>query len=212
MSDRLNTIFGWILFSGIVALGLSSLSGHFFSADKPHSPEEPGYFVEAAEGGEVEAGPSLATLLAEGSAADGEGVFAKCLACHTIDQGGANGIGPNIYGVLGEPVGQGAGGFAFSSSLAEVGGTWTYEQMDAWLKSPRAFASGTKMSFAGLSKDEDRANVILYLREHGGGPDLPVPEVAAPEGDAAAEGEAAEGEAPAVDAGTEEPAAESETA
>jgi len=201
MSDRLNTIFGWILFSGIVALGLSSLSGHFFSADKPHSPEEPGYFVEAAEAGEAEAGPSLAVLLAEGSAAAGEGVFAKCLACHTIDQGGANGIGPNLHGVLGEPIGKGAGGFAFSSSLAEVGGTWTYEQMDAWLKSPRAFASGTKMSFAGLSSGEDRANVILYLREHGGGPDLPVPE-AAP-----VEGEATDAEAAPVEADAEEPAA-----
>ena len=184
MSDRLNTIFGWILFSGIVALGLSSLSGHFFRADKPHSPEEPGYVIVAEEAGEAEAGPSLAMLLAEGSAAAGEGVFAKCMACHTIDQGGANGIGPNLYGVLGEPIGKGAGGFAFSSSLAEVGGTWNYEQMDEWLKSPRAFASGTKMSFAGLSNPADRANVILFLRDHGGGPDLPAVEVAAEEAEA----------------------------
>ncbi len=201
MSDRLNTIFGWILFSGIVALGLSSLSGHFFSADKPHAPEEPGYLIVAAEGEEADAGPSLAMLLAEGSAADGEGVFAKCMACHTIDQGGPNGIGPNLFGVMGEPIGEGAGGFAFSSALAEVGGTWTYEQMDEWLKSPRAFASGTKMSFAGLSNAEDRANVILYLLDHGGGPDLPAVEVAAEEGEAV-EGEVAEAVAE-QDAGAE---------
>ena len=73
-------------------------------------------------------------------------------------------------------MGQGKGGFAFSSALSGHGGEWTYENLDAWLKSPRAFADGTKMSFAGLSKAEDRANVILYMRENGGGPPLPTPD------------------------------------
>ena len=210
MSDRLNTIFGWVLFAGIIALGLTALSSRIFHADKPEAPEKPGYFIEAAEeGGAVEEGPALATLLAEGSAEAGAAVFAKCASCHTINQGGANGQGPNLYGVLGTPIGKHAPGFAYSSDLANHGGNWDYENMDAWLKSPRAFAAGTKMSFAGLGKAEDRANLILYMRENGGGPALPTPEAAPAEGEAAAEGDA-----PAADvaAGAEQDAAAAEVA
>ena len=169
-----NTIFGWVLASGIVALGLSSISAKVFHADNPEVEEgEFGYVIEAPEEGAAEAGPSFAALLASGSAAAGEGVFAKCTACHSIAQGGPAGIGPNLYGVLGSGIGQHAAGFAYSSALSEKGGTWDYEAMDAWLASPRGFANGTKMSFAGLSSAEDRANVVLYLRENGGGPALP---------------------------------------
>ena len=176
MKDDRNTAFGWILFSGIIALGATSISSHYFGADDPESPEEPGYFIEGGgeEGGE-DSGPPLANLLAAGSASAGEGVFAKCVACHTINQGGANGIGPNLYGVMGTGVGQHAPGFAYSSALSGHGGEWNFENMDAWLTSPRAFANGTKMSFAGLSSPEDRANVILYMLENGGGPPLPEP-------------------------------------
>ena len=124
------------------------------------------------EEGAADSGPSLATLLASGSASAGEGVFAKCTACHTIAQGGADGIGPNLYGVMGTGIGQHVAGFAYSSALSGHGGEWNFENMDAWLTSPRAFANGTKMSFAGLSNPEDRANVILYLLENGGCPNL----------------------------------------
>ncbi len=179
MNDNRNTIFGWILFSGVVALGLSSVSSRIFESEEP---EKEGYFVEdVQEDAGAEEGPSLAMLLASGDPAKGEAIFAKCAACHTIAQGGPNGIGPNLYHVVGEKIGEGRGGFAFSSDLSGHGGTWTYENLDAWLKSPRAFASGTKMSFAGLGKAEDRANVILYLRENGGGPPLPTPEAPEPE-------------------------------
>jgi cytochrome c len=176
MTDRFNTIAGWTLFAGIVALGLSSISSRIFHADNPEAPEQPGYFIEGAEEeGGAESGPPLALLLAQGSADAGESVFAKCTACHSIDQGGANGIGPNLWGVLGQPIGNHVAGFAYSSALAEKGGDWNYEAMSEWLASPRAFAPGTKMSFAGLSSAEDRANVILYMRERGGGPPLPEP-------------------------------------
>ncbi|MEL7730444.1 cytochrome c family protein [Citromicrobium bathyomarinum] len=179
MKDDRNTAFGWILFSGIIALGASSLSSMYFKADDHELPEgaKPGFFIESEEEeGGADSGPSLATLLASGSASAGEGVFAKCTACHTIAQGGADGIGPNLYGVMGTGIGQHAAGFAYSSALSGHGGEWDFENMDAWLTSPRAFANGTKMSFAGLSNPEDRANVILYLLENGGGPPLPEPE------------------------------------
>ncbi len=175
MTDRFNTIAGWTLFAGIVALGLSSVSSKYFEADKHHRPHEMGYEIEGVEAeGAAEEGPSLAALLAGVDPAAGEKVFAKCVSCHTIDQGGANGIGPNLYGVVGKPIGQHVPAFAYSSALSGHGGSWTFENLDEWLKSPRGFASGTKMSFAGLSKPEDRAAVIVYMNEHGS--NLPLPE------------------------------------
>ena len=175
MDDRFNTIAGWTLFGGIVALGLSSVSGHVFEADKAHRPETMGYAIEGVviegEGGE-EAVP-LPTLLAAADPAKGEAVFAKCKACHTMDAGGANGIGPNLHAIMGKPIGKHAAGFAYSGDLAGHGGDWDFANMDTWLKSPKAFASGTKMSFAGLSKPEDRANIILYLNSQGSPPPKP---------------------------------------
>jgi cytochrome c len=181
MTDRLNTIFGWVLFAGIVALGLSVVSGMYFHADKPERPEQLGYVIEGAEEEGEGEGPDLGTLLAAATPEAGEAVFAKCTACHTIAQGGPNQIGPNLWAVLGKPIGKHAAGFAYSSDLSGHGGEWTYEAMNDWLASPRAFASGTKMSFAGLSKPEDRAAVIRYLYANGGGPPLPTPEAAAEE-------------------------------
>ncbi|MFN3423990.1 MAG: c-type cytochrome [Novosphingobium sp.] len=207
MDDRFNTIAGWTLFGGIVALGLSSLSGHYFLADKAHRPEKMGYPIEgveeeAAAGGEAEL--PLPNLLAAGDVAKGEAVFAKCKACHTGNEGGANGIGPNLWGILGKPIGKHAAGFAYSADLAGKGGNWDFATMNEWLKNPKAFAAGTKMSFAGLAKAEDRANVILYLNSLGSNLPLPAAEAApaaAAPADAAAEGAAASeaaAEAPAA--------------
>lgn len=191
MNDNFNTIAGWTLFAGIVALGLSSISSRIFHADDPEAPEKPGYLIEVAEEtGDEESGPPLALLLNTGSAEAGAAVFAKCSSCHSVEQGGANGIGPNLWGVVGAPIGKHVAGYAYSADLANYGGDWTYENLDAWLASPRGMVSGTKMSFAGLSNPEDRANVILYMLANGGGPPLPPPPAAEP----------AEGEAPEVDA------------
>jgi len=203
MNDNFNTIAGWTLFAGIVALGLSIGSGLYFQADKPHRPHEMGFPIEGvAEAGAAAEGPALATLLASGDPAKGQAIFAKCTACHTIEQGGANGIGPNLYATVGEPIGKGKAGFAFSSDLAGHDGTWSYENLDAWLKSPKAFAAGTKMTFAGLGKPEDRANVILYLMQNGGGPPLPPPPAAEGAADATATtGDAAAG--PATEPGAD---------
>ena len=176
MTDRFNTISGWALFAGIVFLGLSSISERIYETERPETMGFP--IAGVVEEGAGEEGPSLAMLLATADPAAGEAVFAKCVSCHTVDENGANGIGPNIHGIMGMPI-AGKAGFAYSDALADHGGEWTFENMDAWLKSPRAFASGTKMSFAGLSSAEDRANIIAYLNSQGSG--LPLPEVEAPE-------------------------------
>ena len=194
MDDKFNTAAGWVLFAGIIALGTSIGSSMYFKADDPESPEQPGYFIDAPEEGTGEPGEmSIAEALTLVTAEDGEKVFAKCTACHTINQGGPNGIGPNLWGTMGAPVGAHAAGFAYSSALSGKGGTWDWANMSEWLKSPRGFAPGTKMSFAGLSKVEDRAAVMLYMNQNGS--PLPLPEFT-PEDPAAADGEegAAEGQ------------------
>lgn len=207
MQDRFNTTAGWVLFAGIIALGLSVLSGKYFHADKPERPEEVGYKIEGVEeeGGGAEAAPDLGTLIAAATPEAGAKVFAKCAACHTIEQGAANGIGPNLFGVMGTGIGQHAAGFAYSPALSGHGGSWNWETMDAWLTSPRGFADGTKMSFAGLPKPEDRAAIMVYMESMGGAPARPEPVVAeaAPADEAAADGEAPAEEAPAEEAAAE---------
>ncbi|PQM26838.1 cytochrome c family protein [Sphingopyxis lindanitolerans] len=206
MDNRNNTIAGWVLFAGICALGLTIGSGMLFAS---HNPEKPGFPIEdtASGGGGAAAAVPLPNLLAAADAAKGETVFAKCAACHTINSGGANGIGPNLYGTMGEAIGQGKAGFAFSDALKNVGGNWDFDKMDHWLTSPRKFAAGTKMSFAGLSSPEDRANLIVYLNAQGSNLPLPKPE-AAPAGDAAAPAEGDKAAAPAAEEGAAAPAAE----
>jgi cytochrome c len=207
MGDRFNTIAGWVLFAGIIALGGGIVSSMMFHRERP---EEMAYAIEGVETeAGAAAGPSLNTLLASADVAAGQKVFGKCIACHTIAQGGANGIGPNLWAVMGEAVGHGRGGFAFSESLKGVGGTWTFEQMDKWLANPRGFASGTKMSFAGLGKPEDRANVIAYLNSQGSNLPLPAADAPAAEvegGNAAAANAAAPADNAANAAAPAEPA------
>ena len=198
MDDRFNTIAGWTLFAGIVALGASIVAGETFKGERP---EEMGYPIEGVvqegEGGAAEAEKPIAFYLASADSAAGEQVFKKCTACHNADKGGANALGPNLWGVLGEPVGKGKG-FAFSPALSGVGGSWNWDNMNAWLTSPKKFAPGTKMTFAGLSNPEDRANVIAFLNAHS---DAPKPMPAAPaEAAAPADGEKAAAEAVSADA------------
>lgn len=179
MDDRNNTIFGWALGAAIVALGGTIASGMYFNGHRPH---EMGFPVEAGEGGGGDKGPAIETLLQTADAAKGETLFAKCSTCHTINAGGANGIGPNLYGTMGKPL-AGHAGFAYSDALKSKGGTWTWQAMNEWLSSPRKYANGTKMSFAGLSKAEDRANLMVYLNAQGSNIALP----AAPAADAPAD-------------------------
>ncbi len=202
MDDRSNTIAGWVLAGFGAALGLSIVGSMVFHSEHP---EKMGYAVEGAEeagGGGAAAEVAIASLLPTADAAKGAEVFKKCGACHTVNQGGANGIGPNLYGTLGEPIGEGKGGFAFTDALKSVGGNWDFEKMNAWLTSPRKFAPGTKMTFAGLSNPQDRANILLYLNQQGSNLPLPAAPAAGAPPAAAETGNAADAVANATGAHT----------
>ena len=196
MDDRFNTIAGWVLFAGIVALGSSIVASEVFHSERP---EKMGYPIEgvAQEGeGEAAAEQPIEAYLAKADVTKGQQVFNKCAACHNADKGGANQLGPNLWDVLGEPIGQGKG-FAFSPALSGKGGKWDWHSLSEWLKNPKAFAPGTKMTFAGLSNPQDRADVIAFLNSHSDAPET-VP--AAP---AQAEAKPAEGAKEAAATGNE---------
>ncbi|MES2034191.1 MAG: cytochrome c family protein [Pseudomonadota bacterium] len=195
MSDlTFNKIAGGLLATGLAIFGLRELSGIVFQS---HPPEKPGFAVavveEAGEGGAAaEVAPDWGSvLLLPANIAAGQAVSAKCASCHTFTQGGANGTGPNLYGTLGKKPGTHPG-FAYSDAMKGEGAAhpiWDYDEMDAFLKAPQKHLPGTKMTFVGLKKQEDRIAMISYL--HTLGSTLPVPapkppEAAAPAADAAA--------------------------
>jgi cytochrome c len=173
MDDRFNTIAGWVLFAGIVALGSSIVASEAFHSERPEKLGYPieGVEVESEDGADAE--KPIEFYLASADAANGANVFKKCTACHNAEQGGPNALGPNLWGVLGEPIGKGRG-FAFSDALAKVGGTWNWNNLSDWLHSPKNFAPGTKMTFAGISNPQDRADLIAYLNQQSSSP-LPLP-------------------------------------
>lgn len=195
MDIRTNMIAGWVLAASAAALGFAIVGSTIFDGERP---EKMGYAIEGVEeeggAGGAEAQVPIATLLATADPAKGADVFKKCSACHTINQGGANGIGPNLYGTMGKAV-AGHAGFGYSDALKGVGGQWDWEKMNAWLLSPRKLAPGTKMTFAGLSNGQDRANVIAYLNQQGSNLPLPAapPPGAAASPTGAADPKAAEG-------------------
>lgn len=136
--------------------------------------ETPAGEETAAEAPAEEDGAAgIATLLASADADDGQKVARKCAACHTFDEGGANRVGPNLWGVVNKDVGSHEG-YSYSSAMADLGGEWTYEKLDAFLADPKGYVSGTKMSFAGIKDPEDRADLIAYLRSLSGDP-APLP-------------------------------------
>lgn len=170
MDDRFNTIAGWALGAGIVALGSALLTGEIY---KQHPVHEGGYPVAEAEGsGGGGAAAAKPIDWAATDVAKGAEMFKQCAACHTNTQGGANGTGPNLYGILGHPK-AGHAGFAYSDALKAKGGTWTFEDMDKWLLSPRKYADGTKMTYAGIGDPVKRGNVIAYLNSLGSNQPLP---------------------------------------
>ncbi|MCG8491033.1 MAG: cytochrome c family protein [Sneathiellales bacterium] len=177
-SFELNKIAGAVLAAALAVVVVSAVAD---IAVSPTYPEKMAYVIdtgaeekgaEKSEGAE-ETGPSLGALLASADVAKGEKVFKKCSSCHTVDEGGKNKVGPNLHAILNAEKGK-KPGFGYSGALIEMGGTWTYDHLDAFLKKPKDFIKGTKMSFAGIKKPGDRANLIAYLRTLGTS-DIPLP-------------------------------------
>jgi cytochrome c len=184
MDGRFNTIAGWVLGAGIVLLGTTLVTHELFKAERP---EPMGYPINGVqeEGAETAAAePPIAHFLQTADAARGEAVFRKCGACHNADQGGANQLGPNLWGTVGNTIAH-RPDFSYSEALRGHGGRWDWDTLGQWLKSPRNFAQGTKMTFAGLSDPQERADVLLFLNQHGGTLTLPPPPAEAPAAGAA---------------------------
>ncbi|SHG94979.1 cytochrome c [Kaistia soli DSM 19436] len=205
-SFEVNKILGAVLFTLLVVMSLSIVSGVIYA---PAEMEKPGFEIAVAE--EAPAGgaaapvaqdPPIATLMQTANASAGEAVAKKCAACHNFAEGAGAKVGPDLYGVIGRPIGE-MQGFKYSAALTkahEAGDKWTYEHLYHFLKKPSADMPGTAMGFAGLPKPEDRANVIAYLRTLAATPEpLPAPEAApaAPADAAPAAAPAAPGAAPA---------------
>lgn len=212
-----NKIFGAGLGTVFAILVVQQVSGAIYAT---HAPEKMGYLVnvpDEADAGaaEAELAPDWGTVLPVADLAAGEAAFARCQACHNIAAGGANGIGPNLYGVVGGPVLHSAG-FAYSDAMiahkAEAP-TWGYDQLDQFITAPNRYVPGTKMSFAGLRDTPTRINLIAYLRSQGStGFGIPAPDPARQPGAAPVEGEVPAEGAAAETAATESGAAPAEAA
>lgn len=194
----------------VMTIGISSDA--IFSTSHP---EKAGYEIAAAEGGAPAAGAKeaavavpIATLLASADPARGATVFKRCAACHTSEKGGANKVGPHLWDVVNRPMAT-VEGFSYSAAMKEFsqGGkeVWDYEHLNKFLTSPKGYIKGTAMGFAGDKKDNERADLIAYLRSLSDNPaPLPAPEAAAP-AEAPKPAEEKPAEAPAPPA-TETPA------
>lgn len=184
MSDlTFNKIAGAVLATGLAIVGLREVSAGVFTPD--HA-EKAGYAITVAEetgggGAAAEAPIDWGTVIPTADVKAGEAVFAKCHSCHTIEAGGPNGTGPNLHGVLGRKPGSHAG-FAYSAGMVDHGnkvGTWQWEDLSEFLAAPQKHIAGTKMTFVGLKKREDRINILAYLNSQGGTAPLPAPNPAA---------------------------------
>ena len=178
-SFELNKIIGAILLVALLVIGIGKVSNLVFKINKP---EKSNYKVEldvetAETKGDEETVQreivDIAALLSTGDLAHGEKVFKKCSACHSIKSGGGNKIGPALYNVVGRKVGV-LDDYKYSKALAEYDKNWSFEELNGFLLKPKDWIKGTKMAYAGLRKDKDRASVILYLNKYSDSP-LPLP-------------------------------------
>ncbi|WP_298721702.1 cytochrome c family protein [uncultured Ferrovibrio sp.] len=169
-SFELNKMIGAVLFCLLIIMGVNQF-GNIVVKPKPLA--EAAYKIEVAEeaapqggapaGKQEDADPPVAEVLAKADVEAGKKAFSKCAACHTAEQGGAAKVGPNLFGVVGAKKGH-MDGFAYSDALKKTEGDWTYENLYAFLKNPKAYAPGTKMAYAGSKSATERANLIAYLR------------------------------------------------
>ena len=177
-SFEINKIVAAVLMVALLVIGIGKLSDVIFHVEKP---EKPGYSVEVEAATTVAASSSsaevekidIAALMAMGDIATGEKVFKKCAACHSIVKGGKNNIGPALYNVVGRKMGS-ISDYKYSKALAAYDKNWTFEELNGFLIKPAKWIKGTKMAYAGLRKEKDRASVIKYLNENSDSP-LPLP-------------------------------------
>jgi cytochrome c len=179
-SFELNKILGAFLFTCLCLLSLNIAAEAVFHPVKPAKPGFDVAVVEKAPGGGAGAPAAdepIAQRLASASVEKGESAAKKCAACHTYGKGEPDRVGPNLYGVVGRPKGT-EGGFAYSPAIKSKGGNWTVEDLDAFLQAPAKYAPGTKMSFAGVPRGSERADIISYLNSKSDTPQ-PLPKAAA---------------------------------
>ena len=175
-SFELNKIIGAILLTALIIIGLGKFTDILFHVEKP---KESAYKVEGLEvasttasgqeAAKVVEAVDIKALLAMGDLAHGEKVFKKCTACHMIAAGGKNMIGPNLWSVIGRQAGV-VSDYKYSKAMVAYGKEWTFEEMNSYLIKPQAYVKGTKMAFAGLRKEKDRASVILYMNSKSDSP------------------------------------------
>ena len=175
-SFELNKIIAAVLMVALLVIGIGKLSNIIFHVEKPKTP---GYAVEVQQAKTVSSSVEtavvekidIAALMAMGDIAAGEKVFKKCAACHSIIKGGKNNIGPALWNVVGRKTGA-VTDYKYSKALASFNKEWTFEELNGYLIKPAKWIKGTKMAFAGLRKEKDRASVIKYLNQNS---DSPVP-------------------------------------
>jgi cytochrome c len=182
-SFELNKVLGAVLATCLFLLSLNIAAGALFSAPKP---EKPGYAIAVAEptpaapgGAAAPAAPAepIEVLLQKASLERGEASAKKCVACHTFDKGGPNRVGPNLWGIVGRKRASHEG-FNYSAAMKAKGGEWTFDELNKFLTAPGSYIAGTSMTFAGLPRATERADVIDYLRTRADSP-VPLPPVAA---------------------------------
>ena len=178
-SFEINKIIAAVLMVALLIIGINKLSNLIFYVEKP---ETPGYTVEVEQAivtsvekslDKTEEKIDIAALMAMGDIATGEKVFKKCSACHSIVKEGKNNIGPALYNVVGRKVGA-VSDYKYSKALSAYEKQWTFEELNGYLIKPAKWIKGTKMAFAGLRKEKDRASVIKYLNQSSDNP-LPLP-------------------------------------
>jgi len=171
-SFEINKIVAAILVVVLMVIGIDKLSDVIFYVDKP---ETPGYVVEVKQvstaSSTTENKIDIIALMAMGDIASGKKLFKKCISCHSIVKDGKNKIGPALYNVVGRKVG-GVADYKYSKALAAYEEEWTFEELNGFLTKPAKWIKGTKMAYAGLKKEEDRASIIKYLNQNS---DSPVP-------------------------------------
>ena len=173
-SFEVNKIIAAVLLIALIVIGIGKISDIAFHVEKP---EKSAYKVEIQETvsttdsniEKVIEKVDISALLALGDIQHGEKVFKKCAACHLVNKGGANKIGPALYGILGRKVAS-KEDYKYSKAMAAYDKNWTFEEMNGYLKKPQSYIKGTKMAFAGLRKEKDRASVILYLNQNSDNP------------------------------------------